>query len=144
MRRGVTSSNGAGSTCLGRAKGWRHGSHETRDSLGVGVWSSWQHGAWCGSGAFGVGRSYAISTGHAHRGSGLASRDGKPLDWFEITGQDGQFVKAQARIDGDTVVVWNDDVAEPSDVRFGWHQEAEPNLMNAEGLPAQYIRLSIR
>lgn len=75
-----------------------------------------------------------------HIGSGLASREGKPLDWFQIAGSDGQFVKAQAEIDGDTVLVWSDDVPEPTDVRFGWHQEAEANLMNAEGLPASPFR----
>ena len=26
------------------------------------------------------------------------------------------------------------------DVRFGWHQEAEPNLSNKEGLPASPFR----
>ncbi len=75
-----------------------------------------------------------------YTGSGLASRDGKLLDWFEIAGSDDQFVKAQAKIDGDTVVVWSDDIKEPKDVRFGWHQEAEPNLMNAEGFPAGPFR----
>jgi len=73
-------------------------------------------------------------------GSGLASRDGKPLDWFQIAGEDMQFVEAQARIDGNTVLVWSDDVPAPRYVRFGWHQEAEPNLMNAEGLPASPFR----
>ena len=39
-------------------------------------------------------------------GGGLASRDGKPLNWFEIIDADeGGFVKADARIDGDSVVL---------------------------------------
>jgi len=75
-----------------------------------------------------------------HTGSGLASRDGNPLSWFEIAGADGNFSKAQAEIEGDTVVVWSELVHQPSTVRFAWHCEAMPNLMNKEGLPAATFR----
>jgi len=73
-------------------------------------------------------------------GGGLASRDGKDLSWFEIAGSDKKFVKATATIDGQTVVVSSDAVAAPAAVRFGWHELAEPNLMNKEGLPASPFR----
>jgi len=75
-----------------------------------------------------------------HVGSGLVSRDGKPLDWFTIAGEDKEFAEAQAEIDGDTVLVSSDAVASPVAVRFGWHKEAEPNLSNKEGLPALPFR----
>jgi len=75
-----------------------------------------------------------------HVGEGLASRDGKPLDWFTIAGEDKKFVPATATIEGDEVVVHSDDVAKPVAVRFGWHQEAEPNFINKEGLPASPFR----
>jgi sialate O-acetylesterase len=75
-----------------------------------------------------------------HTGSGLASRDAKPLDWFEIAGEDGKFVKAQAVIDGNTVVVSSDAIAKPTAARFAWDQEAQPNLINKEGLPAGSFR----
>lgn len=75
-----------------------------------------------------------------HVGSGLKSRDGKPLSWFTIAGSDKQFVDATAVIDGNTVLVAADTVKEPVAVRFGWHQEAEPNLSNQEGLPASPFR----
>lgn len=71
-----------------------------------------------------------------HTGSGLASRDGEPLNWFEIAGPDGVFRKAKAVIEEDQVVVSNPLVEEPEAVRFGWHEMAVPNLMNREGLPA--------
>ena len=73
-------------------------------------------------------------------GSGLMARDGGPLTWFEIAGEDQQFVEAAAKIDGDTIVVSSDAVAFPVAVRFGWHQSAEPNLVNKEGLPASPFR----
>ena len=75
-----------------------------------------------------------------HVGSGLVSRDGKPLSWFTIAGADGKFVEATATIDGETVVVGADSVSAPKAVRFGWDQLAEPNLSNKDGLPASPFR----
>jgi sialate O-acetylesterase len=75
-----------------------------------------------------------------HIGGGLASRDGQGLNWFTIAGDDKNFLEAQAEIDGDAVLVWSDKVDKPVAVRFGWNQEAEPNLMNKEGLPASPFR----
>ncbi len=71
-----------------------------------------------------------------HTGGGLMSRDGKALSHFEIAGADGKFVPAQAEITGKSVVVSSPQVPNPVHVRFGWHQEAVPNLANKEGLPA--------
>ncbi len=71
----------------------------------------------------------------AHAGSGLKSRDGKPLSEFQIAGADGQFQAATAVIDGQTVVVQSEGLAAPTQVRFGWHKVANPNLTNTEGLP---------
>jgi len=71
-----------------------------------------------------------------HVGSGLQSREGKPLSWFTIAGEDMKFVDAKACIEGDNVVVSSTEVSKPVAVRFGWHELAQPNLMNREGLPA--------
>lgn len=75
-----------------------------------------------------------------HAGGGLIANDGQPLVWFEIAGEDRVFYRAEAAIDGDTVVVRSPRVAEPKAVRFGWHQLAVPNLANKEGLPASPFR----
>ena len=71
---------------------------------------------------------------------GLCSRDGKPLDWFEIAGEDGRFQPATASIEGSNVIVSSPAVAEPKLVRFGWHEAASPNLVNRAGLPAVPFR----
>lgn len=71
---------------------------------------------------------------------GLKSSDGKPLTWFTIAGEDGKFVDATANVDGDTILVSSNDVADPTTVRFGWHQEAEPNFVNGAGLPTSPFR----
>jgi sialate O-acetylesterase len=74
-------------------------------------------------------------------GGGLASRDGKPLSWFEIIdAEDGGFVSADAQIVGSTVVLSAPGVKHPAAMRFAWSMLAEPNLMNAEGLPAGAFR----
>jgi sialate O-acetylesterase len=75
-----------------------------------------------------------------HVGGGLVSRDGKPLDWFEIIGEKTDFVKAKAVIDGDSVVLSSPEVKKAAAMRFAWHKLAEPNLANKEGLPAVPFR----
>jgi sialate O-acetylesterase len=75
-----------------------------------------------------------------HVGGGLIANDAQPLVWFEIAGEDRIFYKAEAEIDGDTVVVRSPRVSAPKAVRFGWHELAVPNLANKEGLPASPFR----
>jgi sialate O-acetylesterase len=77
-----------------------------------------------------------IRLSFAHVGGGLRSRDNKPLSDFQIAGEDGKFVPAIATIDGKTVVVHAEGVEKPTQVRFGWYNTCNPNLMNAEKLPA--------
>ena len=71
---------------------------------------------------------------------GLATRDGKAPDWFEVAGKDGVFKKAEAKIDENSVIVQSDDVSEPVAVRFAWHKLAMPNLINGAKLPAAAFR----
>ncbi|MBT3376557.1 MAG: 9-O-acetylesterase [Lentisphaerae bacterium] len=68
--------------------------------------------------------------------AGLRTRDGKASDWFEIGGNNGVFVKADAAITGETVVLSSPEVAIPTAARFAWSKLAEPNLTNGAGLPA--------
>lgn len=76
----------------------------------------------------------------SHTGSGLASRDGAALDWFQLAGRNGHYVDAYASIHGNDVVVRAPSVRHPVAVRFGWSNLAQPNLMNKEGLPALPFR----
>jgi sialate O-acetylesterase len=76
-----------------------------------------------------------------HNADGLASRDGQPLTWFEILDADeGGFVKADARIDGASVILSSPEVKHPVAMRFAWSMLAEPNLMNGASLPAGAFR----
>lgn len=71
-----------------------------------------------------------------HAATGLASRDGKPLTHFEIGGSDGIFHPADAKIEGDSVLVSAAAVPAPRRVRFAWSKLAIPNLMDKDGLTA--------
>jgi len=71
---------------------------------------------------------------------GLKSRDGQPLTWFKLAGEDKKWVDAKAEISGDKVVVSAEGVAKPVAVRFAFDQIAEPNLSNGAGLPASPFR----
>ncbi|MBI1315102.1 hypothetical protein GC176_27745 [bacterium] len=94
----------------------------------------------------------AIRLQFDHAGSGLivGVKDGlKPttadpngtLKRFAIAGEDRQWHWADAKIDGDTVVVSSKDVPKPVAVRYAWSMNPEgANLYNAEGLPASPFR----
>lgn len=74
-------------------------------------------------------------------GSGLKAKGSNDLKHFAIAGQDKQFVWAKAIIDGDTVIVSNDQVSNPVAVRYAWADNPEGcNLYNREDLPASPFR----
>jgi sialate O-acetylesterase len=75
-----------------------------------------------------------------HAADGLKSRDGQPLTWFSVAGEDKKFHPAEATIAGEKIIVRSPKVASPVAVRFGWDQSAEPNLANSAGLPASPFR----
>jgi sialate O-acetylesterase len=75
-----------------------------------------------------------------HVGGGLVAHGDKPLSHFQIAGEDQKFVPAEAKIDGETIVVSSPDVPKPVAVRFAWDDIAEPNLLNKAGLPASPFR----
>jgi sialate O-acetylesterase len=68
-------------------------------------------------------------------GGGL-SFHGKPATGFEIAGSDHHFVAADAKLEGNTVVVSAGAVPQPTYVRFGWMSVVDNSLYNAAGLPA--------
>lgn len=81
----------------------------------------------------------AIRVCFNHVGSGLMARGGA-LTHFTIAGEDQVFVDAKAVIQGDCIVVSSSAVRHPVAIRYGWADEAEPNLFNRGGLPASPFR----
>ncbi len=80
----------------------------------------------------------------SHTGTGLQSRGGDKLLGFEIAGKDGAYVQADARINGQTVLVSCDQVAEPAKVRYGWADDPKCTLENREGLQASPFRADLK
>ena len=85
------------------------------------------------------GNKAILSFDHAESGLIAIERYGY-LRGFAIAGADGKFVWAKAKIDGDKVVVWSDQIANPVAVRYNWGNNPDGTLYNAEGLPAVPFR----
>lgn len=73
-------------------------------------------------------------------GAGLKTIDGGPVKGFAIAGADRRFVWADARIEGDTVIVFSENIPNPVAVRYGWADNPIVNLYNKAGLPASPFR----
>jgi sialate O-acetylesterase len=81
-----------------------------------------------------------------HVGTGLIGR--KPennqttgtLKGFGIAGADGKFVWADARIEGDKILVSSKEILNPIAVRYNWADNPLGTLYNKEGLPASPFR----
>jgi sialate O-acetylesterase len=84
-----------------------------------------------------------------HIGKGLAFKNGKQLQGFALSGDVSSpgtdsrtFVWADARIDGDTLVVSSDKISKPTAVRYAWaSRHPWANLFNKDGLPALSFRV---
>ena len=75
-------------------------------------------------------------------GSGLVLKDatGPYLKGFAIAGADRKFVWAQGRLEGNTLVLYSDQVPAPVAVRYAWGNSPFVNLYNKENLPASSFR----
>lgn len=71
--------------------------------------------------------------------AGLQSR-GTTVSGFAISGSDRQFVRADARIEGQTVIVSSAEVPQPAAVRYAWAANPVFSLYNSDGLPASPFR----
>ncbi|MES1249952.1 MAG: sialate O-acetylesterase [Chitinophaga rupis] len=68
---------------------------------------------------------------------------GFELGYRAPSGDSLLFVPAEARIEGNKIRVWNDQVKNPVEVRYAWLLVAEANLFNTAGLPAYPFRMKI-
>lgn len=75
-----------------------------------------------------------------HANGRLVDKDGRNLQTFEIAGKDMQFKPATARIDGENVTVFSEEVRKPKYVRYAWSPYPKVDLYNAASLPAAPFR----
>jgi sialate O-acetylesterase len=88
--------------------------------------------------------SNALRVYFDHTGTGLDARGGDKLLGFEIAGKSGEFLPAEAHIEGLTVVVSCDQVADPARVRYAWADDPKATLENREGLQANPFRADLK
>ena len=82
-----------------------------------------------------------VTLNFTHTGKGMAFKDGGAPQGFMIAGEDKKFVWADARIEGDTVVLSSAKVPQPAAARYAWSNSFPwANLFNRDGLPAQPFR----
>lgn len=81
-----------------------------------------------------------IAVTFEHVAGGLVAAADGAVKGFEIAGADRRFHPANARIEGQHIVVSSPEVAEPVAVRYGWSDNPQVNLYNAAGLPAAPFR----
>jgi sialate O-acetylesterase len=77
---------------------------------------------------------------HFKYGAGLKTSDGGPVKGFAISGDDRHFVWAEARIEGDSVIVSSPKISKPVSVRYAWADNPMTNLYNSADLPASPFR----
>jgi sialate O-acetylesterase len=76
-----------------------------------------------------------------HVDGGLVLNNSEKSGSFAIAGSDRHFVWAQAKIQGDKIVVWNEAITNPVAVRYAWADNpAGALLYNKSGLPASPFR----
>ena len=81
----------------------------------------------------------AIRLHFANTQGGLVVK-GSKLEEFSIAGEDHKWVWADARVEGDTVVVSSPSVPNPKEVRYAWQSNPAATLFNGAGLPAVPFR----
>lgn len=74
-----------------------------------------------------------------HTTGGLIAKGGV-VKGFEIAGADRKFAAAEARVEGESILVASPAVASPVYVRYAYADNPECNLFNGEGLPASPFR----
>lgn len=84
-------------------------------------------------------RGSEIVLSFKHTDGGLTAKGGE-LKGFVIAGADKQWKPAQARIEGDKVIISSADVKQPIAARYAWENWPTCNLFNGAGLPASPFR----
>jgi sialate O-acetylesterase len=69
---------------------------------------------------------------------GLVAKE--KLTGFAVAGEDKKFVWADAKVEGETVVLKSPGVAKPVAVRYAWGNNPEVSLYNKVNLPAAPFR----
>ena len=87
-----------------------------------------------------LGPTYLLKTETNQTAPLVRNSPGSELEGFSICGADHKWVWADAKIEGNQVVVSSPQVASPVAVRYAWADNPTANLFNSAGLPASPFR----
>jgi len=73
-------------------------------------------------------------------GDGLVSHTGDQLKGFAVAGSDRRFIAAEARLEGNEVIVSSQDLREPVAVRYAWVNAPVVSLYDQSGTPLAPFR----
>jgi sialate O-acetylesterase len=76
--------------------------------------------------------------------AGLQTAEGDEVRGFAIRGASGPWVWAGAKVNGETVVVWSEEVKPPAAVRYAWARNPVISLVNAARLPLRTFRTDVQ
>lgn len=68
-------------------------------------------------------------------GGALRTADGTAPRYFELAGEDLRFHPAQAKIDGDRIILESEQVKKPYAVRYAWGSLVFGDILNKNGMP---------
>ncbi len=66
------------------------------------------------------------------------------ISTFEVADYEGHYIPAQARAEGENIVVSFDKTIAPTLLRYGWQPYTDGNLTNAQGLPASTFKVEVK
>lgn len=84
--------------------------------------------------------AYKVNTARQQTAPLVRNSPTSELEGFAICGEDKKWTWASAKIEGDTVIVWSDQVHVPVNVRYAWADNPFCNLYNGAGFPASPFR----
>jgi sialate O-acetylesterase len=84
-------------------------------------------------------RPGALKIHFDHADGGLVVKGGK-LEEFSIAGKDHKWHWADARIEGDAIILSSPNVPQPEAARYAWQSFPKATLYNGAGLPAVPFR----
>jgi sialate O-acetylesterase len=72
---------------------------------------------------------------HFKYAEGLRVRGGGEVIGFAIRGATGKWLWAKGRVDGQDLLVWNDQISNPTEVHYAWSMNPLISMENGAGLP---------
>jgi sialate O-acetylesterase len=73
-------------------------------------------------------------------GDKLVLKNGESVSHLYIAGENRQFYPAESKLEKNAMVVWSKEVPNPVAVRYGFENDAMPNVFSKEGLPLNLFR----